>query len=118
EAFTYQAAGRPDPFAKLGQTSAASVGGPRPDLNRNKEPLEEFPLDALRMLGTIRTPAGVFALIRAPDNVVHRVTVKNHMGQNYGQIVAIAEAEVSLTELVADGFGGWVQRSASLALTQ
>lgn len=118
EAFVYETSTRRDPFAKAGQPTAHAVGGPRPDLNRNKEPLEEFPLDALRMVGTIRTPAGVFALIKAPDNVIHRITMKNHMGQNYGQIIAITESEVSLSELVADGFGGWVQRSASLALAQ
>jgi type IV pilus assembly protein PilP len=116
EAFTYEAGERRDPFTKSGQPLAASVVGPRPDLNRNKEPLEEFPLDALRMVGTITLPGGVFALVRAPDNVVHRVTIKNHMGQNYGQIVGVSESEISLLELVPDGFGGWVQRPASLAL--
>ena len=118
EAFAYEAADRRDPFAKPNVQQNSSAPGPRPDLNRNKEPLEEFPLDALRMVGTISTPSGVFALIKAPDNVVHRVTTKNHMGQNYGEIVGISESEVSLMELVPDGFGGWVQRPASLALAQ
>ncbi len=118
EAFAYEPGDRRDPFTKAGQPQTASVAGPKPDLNRNREPLEEFPLDALRMVGTISTPGGVFALVKAPDNVVHRVTTKNHMGQNYGQIVGISESEVSLMELVPDGFGGWVQRPASLALAQ
>lgn len=118
EAFTYAPEGRRDPFTKSGQPQAAAAAGPKPDLNRNKEPLEEFPLDALRMVGTIRLPVGVFALVKAPDNVVHRVTTKNHMGQNYGQIVGITESEISLMELIPDGFGGWVQRPASLALAQ
>lgn len=117
EAFAYDAGGRRDPFASL-EPARAEGSGPRPDLNRNKEPLEEFPLDALRMVGTIDSKGKVFVLIKAPDNVVHRVTVKNHMGQNYGEIVGISEAEVSLMELVPDGFGGWVQRPASLALAE
>jgi len=116
--FEYVAAARRDPFVFAERTESSASGGPRPDLRRNKEPLEEYPLDALRMVGTITTSQGTFALIRAPDAVVHRVAVRNHLGQNYGEIVAISESEVSLLELVPDGFGGWMQRQASLALSQ
>ena len=116
EAFPYQEAGRRSPFEA--PAAPASASGTRPDMNRNKEPLEEFPIDALRLVGTIDSKGVVYALIKAPDGVVHRVTIKNHLGQNYGQIVGISESEISLIELVPDGFGGWVQRQASLALTQ
>jgi type IV pilus assembly protein PilP len=119
EPFAYVPAERRDPFVETKPSDrGVAQGGPSPDLNRNREPLEEFPLDALRMMGTISTPQGVFALVRAPDNVIHRVTLKNYMGQNYGQIVSISATEVSLQELVQDGFGGWTQRAASLALAQ
>lgn len=119
EPFVYVPADRRDPFVETRPADrAVAVTGPSPDLSRNREPLEEFPLDALRMLGTISTAQGIFALVRAPDNVIHRVTLKNYMGQNFGQIVAISAAGVSLQELVQDGFGGWTQRSASLALTE
>ncbi len=118
EAFTYNAAGRRDPFASIQPSRQAGNSAVRPDLNRNKEPLEEFPLDGLRMVGTIDSKGKVFALIKAPDGVVHRVTAKNHMGQNYGEIVSISEAEVGLMELVPDGFGGWIQRPASLTLAE
>lgn len=118
EAFAYDPGNRRDPFTEVApdDRGPAAAAGPRPDLHRNREPLEEFPLDALRMTGTIRTPAGVYALVRAPDTVIHRVTVKNYMGQNYGQIVAISESEIRMQELVPDGFGGWVQREATLVL--
>jgi len=117
EAFAYVPAERRDPFSSL-QPQKQAGNGPRPDLNRNKEPLEEFPLDALRMVGTINAAGKTFALVKAPDGVVHRITLKNHLGQNYGEITAISEAEISLLELVPDGFGGWTQRQASLALTE
>ena len=117
--FEYQPAGRRDPFVFIERNDQpANPNGPRPDLHRNKEPLEEYPLDALRMVGIISTPKGTFALVKAPDAVVHRVTIHNHLGQNYGEIVAISESEISLLELVPDGFGGWTQRPASLALSQ
>jgi type IV pilus assembly protein PilP len=119
EAFVYNTEGRRDPFVAVEpERTQTAAAGPRPDLNRNKEPLEEFPLDALRMQGTIKTTRATFALVKAPDGVIHRVTVGNHMGQNYGQIKAISESEVALAEIVPDGFGGWVQRPAVLALTE
>lgn len=120
ERFEYVPGDRRDPFVEAQtddrQTPASSAL--RPDFNRNREALEDFPLDSLRMTGTIRSAAGLFALVKAPDGVIHRVTLNNHMGQNYGEIVAITEAEVSLRELVPDGFGGWTQRQASLALAE
>ncbi|WP_028081136.1 pilus assembly protein PilP [Solimonas soli] len=116
--FEYVAADRRDPFVFVERSERANANGPKPDMRRNKEPLEEFPLDALRMVGIITTPQGTYALIKAPDAVVHRVSIHNHLGQNYGEIVAISESEVSLLELVPDGFGGWTQRPASLALSQ
>lgn len=121
EAFTYNPADRRDPFAPVvaqRTPSGFDSSGIKPDLNRNKEPLEEFPLDALAMMGVIESQGRTYALIKAPDSVVHRVMVKDHMGQNYGEITAIAESEVTLVEIIPDGFGGWMQRPASLALTQ
>lgn len=119
EAFSYEAGSRRDPFSMpVSEQARASEGSPRPDLSRNKEPLEEFPIDALRMVGTIDTKGVTYALVKAPDGVVHRVTRNNHLGQNYGRIVGISESEVSLVELVPDGFGGWLERAATIALTQ
>jgi type IV pilus assembly protein PilP len=119
EAFAYIPGDRRDPFQQAQPQQDGSVAaGPRPDLNRPREPLEEFPLDALRMQGVIETPKAVFALVKAPDGVIHRVAVGNHMGQNYGQIKAIQESEISLAEIVPDGFGGWVSRPATLALAE
>jgi type IV pilus assembly protein PilP len=121
ETFAYEAAGRRDPFTPTdtkGRGRHSDVAGIRPDLNRNKEPLEEYPLDALRMLGIIESAGKTYALVRAPDGVVHRVSVKDHLGQNYGEIVAVSEAEISLMEIIPDGFGGWMQRPATLALAQ
>lgn len=121
EAFAYEPGERGDPFTQVvarRNPSGFETSGLKPDLNRNKEPLEEFPLDALRMLGIINANGKTYAMIKAPDNVVHRVTLKDHMGQNYGEITKITESEVTLLEIVPDGFGAWMQRPASLALAQ
>ncbi len=122
EAFAYVQGNRRDPFAasENDQRSAGAGGSGAlaPDLHRNREPLEEFPLDALRMLGIIQANGKTYALIKAPDNVVHRVTRGDHLGQNYGAITKVDDTEIKLTEIIPDGFGGWMQRFANLALAQ
>ena len=124
EPFTYEPGERRDPFLPILQSreaalaAAGGAGSVRPDVDRPKEPLEEFPLDALRMVGTITMQQRAYALIRAPDAVVHRVSVGDHLGQNYGKITGISETEVVLMEIIPDGLGGYIQRPASVALTQ
>jgi type IV pilus assembly protein PilP len=122
ERFAYEAADRRDPFLPLLKSRdevlalAGGAGAIRPDLSRPKEPLEEFALDSLRMVGTITMQNRAFALIKAPDAVVHRVTVGDHLGQNFGKITGVSETEVVLMEIIQDGFGGWMQRPASVEL--
>jgi type IV pilus assembly protein PilP len=66
------------------------TSGLRPDIDRIKEPLEDFPLDTLRLKGTIDDKENVkWGLIFAPDNTIHRVIEGNYMGQNHGRIIAV-----------------------------
>ncbi len=120
EAFAYIAEDRRNPFVPAEPQKDPNAPGNniRPDPNRNPEPLEEFPLDGLRMLGTINKEKITFALVKAPDNVVHRVTLGNHMGQNYGKITSISDSSIDLIEIIPDGFGGFMERPANLALSQ
>jgi type IV pilus assembly protein PilP len=116
EAFAYVAGDRRDPFVP---TQPEHDRGPsnnlRPDLNRNKEALEEFPLDALKLVGLVNYENRIYGMVKAPDGVIHRVTIGNHMGQNFGTITKITEGEITLNEIVADGFGGFTERLATLA---
>lgn len=118
QAFAYVADDRRDPFLPSAPNRNSSNTGLRPDMNRNKEPLEEFPLDSLSMAGIIDFKSRLYAMVKAPDGVVHRVTVGDHMGQNYGTITKITSTEIDMTEIIPDGFGGWVERPASLALAE
>lgn len=120
EAYTYLVSGRRDPFVRAEPARDANAPGSalKPDITRNREPLEEFPLDGLRMLGTINKGKSVFAMVKTPDNVVHRVSIGNHMGQNYGKIVKITDSQIDLVEIIPDGFGAFMERPANLALTE
>ena len=99
--------------------STGGGGGVQPDLNRPKEPLEAFPLEAIQMVGTLAQNQDIYALVRAGSNLF-RVKKGNYMGQNFGQITAIDEGkgEISLKEVVQDSGGDWVERSTSLQMQE
>lgn len=118
--FEYTASELVDPFsaANLIQRRPSREGGPAPDPTRRKEPLEQFPLDALRMVGTLSNNDASWAIIRAPDGTVHRAGQGNYMGRNYGRITDVKDTEVQLVELVPDIGGGWMERETTLAIVE
>lgn len=122
DTFVYEPRDRRDPFTSDAQTEPDEPqiddNGLAPDLNRRKEELENQPLDALRMVGTLEQEGTRWALIRAKDGTLHRVKTGNYLGQNNGQVIEISENALQLTEIVSDAPGQWRERSASLALTQ
>lgn len=124
ETHLYQASADRDPFTppvySAPKTGVAKAGGNgiAPDLNRPREPLETEPLDSLRMVGTLERNGNSWALVRMSDSTIHRVKPGNYVGQNYGKIVNISESEVDITEIVPDGLGGWMERQATLALSE
>ena len=118
EPFRFEPGDLPDPFSpgRLSRKAADAGGGRlKPDMTRRREALEGFPLDSIRMVGHLRNANGEFALLQV-DNLVYRVQVGNHAGQNFGRIVAISESEVRLRELVQDGAGDWAERDTVLQL--
>ncbi|MBO0613443.1 MAG: hypothetical protein RL122_2908 [Pseudomonadota bacterium] len=88
-----------------------------PDPNRIPEFLESFPLDSLRMVGTINQNGALWALIRIPDGAVHRAKAGNYLGKNYGKINKVEETKVSVQEIVENGFGGFKERENAIALS-
>jgi type IV pilus assembly protein PilP len=119
ETFTYGAATFSDPFAPFNvkpQDGRGSAAGPDP--HRRRGPLEVYPLDALKMVGTLMRGRQVWAVIQAPDGTVHRTQVGEYLGQNSGQIVRISEERIDLVELIQGPLGDWVEREARLTLLE
>jgi type IV pilus assembly protein PilP len=97
---------------------SADGTGPRPDIDRPREPLEDFPLDTLRFKGTVTKDGTKWGLIFAPDNTIHRILEGNYMGQNHGRVISLSDVEIKLTEIVPDGLGNYIERSAAIALIE
>jgi type IV pilus assembly protein PilP len=117
ESFTYAAQSLRSPFMPggSGSSSASSV---RPDIKRNREFLEQFSLDTMRMVGTLKLGGRTYGLVQTKDGIVHRVLPGNYMGQAEGKVTDIAASKIDLVEIVPDGLGGYMERPASLALNE
>jgi len=122
--FAYNKTDKRDPFdasifrPKIGHNNAKHFSSITPDNNRVPEYLESFPLDTLRMVGTMQQENQTWALIKTPDNTIQRVLSGNYLGQNNGKIISVSDDIVELAEIIPDEFGGWRERSSSIALSE
>lgn len=118
EPFTYNAYDLVDPFKprKIEASKNAAGGGIQPNLTRRKEPLEAYPLENLRMVGTLQKNKVIYALVKGPDNSLYRVKTGNYMGQDFGLITDISEVTIKLKEILQDGGGDWTERVSTLTL--
>ena len=114
ESYAYESASVRSPFMPGG--SGGNSGSLRPDQRRNREFLEQFSLDTLRMVGTLRLADRTYGLIKTKDGLVHRVLPGNYLGQADGRVTDISPSKISVVEIVPDGLGGYMERPASLAL--
>jgi type IV pilus assembly protein PilP len=116
--FEYQQAALTDPFMSR-SLRPTGKGGQMPDANRPKQPLEEFPLDALRMVGTLKKPGQpIRAIIKDPKGTLHTIQVGGHIGQNYGKVTAVKEDGLQIKELMQNANGEWTDASAMLSMAE
>jgi len=118
--FLYEPGNMPDPFKPRSLKPAKGGGEFQPDLTRPKGPLEQFPLEGLRMVGTIGKDGQQYALVRtpAPENTLYRVKKGDYMGLNFGLVIGITDSGIELRETVQDGVGDWTETKATLALQE
>jgi type IV pilus assembly protein PilP len=114
ESFVYSAGNMRSPFQPQGASGQASL---RPSTRRNREFLENFSLDTLKMVGTFKVGNNFYGLVQSKDGLVHKVQPGNYLGQNDGKVTEITGGKISLVEIIPDGLGGYIERPASLALT-
>jgi type IV pilus assembly protein PilP len=113
--FEYMPGELRSPFAPSGPKAGT---GPRPNSNRNREFLEQFPLDALKMGGTMTSRGRTYGLVKTPDNKIQQVLPGNSLGQNEGRVTKIEPSKITITEIVPDQLGGYMERATALSLTE
>ena len=119
--YTYGAANQRSPFEPpivLAPKNAENKSNIniKPPRNHVKQYLEGFPLAALAMVGSLKKDALIYALIEDSDGVVHRAEVGDYLGDQWGQIESIEETRIDITEIVADGAGGWLRRPRTIEI--
>jgi type IV pilus assembly protein PilP len=101
-------------FARAQNNSSSML---KPDMERRREPLESYPLDTLKMVGTLEKPGVTFALLQA-EKTIFQAKVGNYVGQNFGLITKVTDTAVELKEIVQDASGDWIERPAKLELQE
>jgi type IV pilus assembly protein PilP len=116
ETYVYSAGKFRSPFQPQGPGGGVGQASLRPSSRRNREFLEGFSLDTLKMVGTFKVGTNFYGLVQSKDGLVHKVQPGNYLGQNDGKVTDISGGKISLVEIVPDGLGGYIERPASLAL--
>jgi type IV pilus assembly protein PilP len=117
ESFVYSAGNLRSPFQPVGPSVGGGQAGLRPSSQRNREFLEGFSLDTLKMVGTFKVGGRFYGLVQSKDGLVHKIQPGNYLGQNDGKVTEISGSKISLVEIIPDGLGGYIERPASLSLT-
>lgn len=119
EVFTYDDSNLRNPFVPTVELQAAeSNNGLKPNMNRERDVLEQYALGSLKMMGSLEKNNRRWALIRASDGTLYRITTGRHLGKNNGKVVSITETQLELKEIVPDGLGGWIERMTTLAVSE
>jgi type IV pilus assembly protein PilP len=118
ETYAYNASALRSPFVASAPVRNDVANAIRPDNKRPREFLEQFPIDSMKMVGTLNLQGKNYGLVQGKDGLVHRVLPGSYMGQNDGRVVSITSTKISVLEIVPDGVGGYIERPAALALTE
>ena len=119
----YTALGSVEPFSSQKLTVALKQEAKQPnsllaaEINRRKEPLEQYPLDSMSMVGSVTKGGRPYALLKV-DNLLYQVKQGDYLGQNFGKITKISETGVTLREIVQDAAGEWTERTSALQLQE
>ncbi len=119
ETYKYEETRLRDPFTHVAPPRVAGTNnGISPDFNRKRDVLEQYPLDTLKMMGSLEQGGEQWALIKSNDGTLFRVKRGHHMGQDNGRIQKVTETQIELEEIVPDGLGGWVKRKTNLSVSE
>ena len=118
ETYAYNAASLRSPFVPSAPVRNDVANAIRPDSKRAREFLEQFPIDSMKMVGTLNLQGKKYGLVQGKDGLVHRVLPGSYMGQNDGRVTAVTSTRISIVEIVPDGVGGYIERPAALTLTE
>ena len=99
---------------QVADTSMERLNCKQPNANRRKETLEEFGLDGLAMAGVFTNNGRKYALVKANNGTLHRVSIGSYIGLFNGRVTAIHNNEILIEEMLPDGAGCWKSKQTTL----
>ena len=99
----YNPIGKRDPFKPLiviGGAEGEMMAGEFCEPNREKEFLEKFDLDTLKLTGIILGDKGALALIETPDGNGYTVSMNMFLGKRCGKVSRIDDKQILLKEQI------------------
>ncbi|MEX5747959.1 pilus assembly protein PilP [Massilia sp. X63] len=119
--YAYNPGAAVEPFSEakllneMARVAASNPNPLQPNANRPRELLENYPLDIMRMVGTLQKGGANYALVQI-DAQIHQVRAGQRIGQNHGLVTRISEGAIDIREVVQDATGDWVERKATIEL--
>lgn len=104
---------------KTGANGGATVSGGPKDINPDAQPMTKYPLESIRLVGTILVGKELRAIVASEREPVRQVRIGDYLGQNHGRITAIepaagdSQGRILLKEVVLDK-GIWIERETQL----
>ena len=116
----YESIGRTDPFdvSKISLLLDISADkGIRPDLKRAREPLELYPLDQFRRVGSLSRQGQGVALLKV-GKILHQVRRGDHIGQDLGEVISVKDGAIDIEGTVMETNSTWVKRRVQLTIRE
>jgi type IV pilus assembly protein PilP len=116
----YEPLGRVDPFdaSKISMLlDLSDRAGVHPDLKRSREPLESYPLDQFRMVGSLGRPGHSVALVEV-GKILYQLRKGNHLGQDLGEVITIMDGSIEIEETIQEANGNWIKRRVQLSMRE
>lgn len=79
-------------------------------------PLQAYPLDMLRFVGTVTQNNSTIAFISAPDNKIYQIKAGDIIGDRDSEVVKIESDKISLMEPTSEGGSAALKRVVTLQL--
>ena len=116
--YTTQQGGDPFTLSNASLAHEPPVQKSHPDIRRRKEPLENFQLGDLKMVGTISQKGVPWVLMKTTQGAVYLAKKGSYMGQSHGKVERIfpLQQRVLLQEMFVDPTGKWRTREVQIAI--
>ena len=106
----YEAATRRSPFEMMEASPTKGV--------ESTNPLQSYPIDMLRFVGTVTQDNQTIAFVSAPDNKIYQVKVGDILGDSDNKVVTIESDRISLMEQSGDNGNAAMKRVVTMQLKE